>query len=188
MTETGIVALVGIVATLGGTLVATILANRHATKQTHAERTFALQDSLRALVVTALLEARAWHSSAQTVGMVSAAADSVQQVDNYLKTDYIDSWVGTQMRDRGEALTRAITELRILLAESPLRSALIAVESLHTNWWREVLDPIRDLHKEGQADKVQRLRPVWRFEADFTVVLSEVETQAAAIVSNALEP
>ncbi|GGD33177.1 hypothetical protein GCM10010915_11970 [Microbacterium faecale] len=185
MTETVIVALIGVGGTLLGAFGGGHLANRHANKQLDARRQFEVHDAARSIVVTTLVAARAWRAAASGASMVVAAGEDRSVIDKYMRDDFFDSYSGQQIREHGAAFDRAVTEAKLLISNAPLREEIDSLQQLQTGWWGQVLDPSFELRKEG-ADKVERLRPWIRFNARFDRALAQVEATASRSIASQL--
>ncbi|MEH6782191.1 MAG: hypothetical protein V7618_11590 [Rhodoglobus sp.] len=188
MSETGIVALAGVIATLFSGLGATWLTNRHATQRDAIRLRTEAQSVARKLIVDTLVEAREWNHRAMSASMVSAAADSLSVVDDFLQKEFSESETGRGLAQHGAALKRSLTEAQLLIADKPLSESLERLRSLHEDWWSLTIDPIRENFKSATPDKVERVRIWYHYDKKFTAAISDLETASREHIATSLKP
>lgn len=188
MSETSVIALAGIAATLLGGLGATLLANAHARRLDHVRRASALQDAARALVVTIIVEGRALKNEVVGLGTVLAHGADIQKNEHYLNAMLEEgSGVKDNISVHYDALKRAIVEGRLLSNDVPLKVALEDLDE-RMDFWSQVIQPQREALRTGFTDPAGLLTPVQRWEASFGSGLRAVEEIAARLVASSLAP
>lgn len=187
MSETVVVAVVGVLGTIISGLGAALVANRHSATQERLARRHELQDTARSVIVTVLVEARDWYSAASSVSMVVASASDLVRVDHFLDTGLSESESGHNLRVHKAAFERAATEANLLIADPKLSAAVSALLALHQGWFEAVITPVREDFEQGQHDKVERLRHWIAYDAKFSYGLAALERIATVAISSSLK-
>lgn len=145
MTETGIVALVGVAATLLSGFGATWLANRSARQRDRDRRSESEAAEIRDLIVRILVAARGWSGASTGVSTGVAVATSKREFDELLgnlmdnsKPGIVDlmnnSTPGNDYTRFDAELRAGLVEAKIRLPDGPLARRIDEMDSLLQDW------------------------------------------------------
>lgn len=178
MTETGVVALVGVTATLLSGLGAAWLTNR-STRQRDLDRRAALEQAeIRALIVSALMAARRWGGTIGGIGGALAFAESKQNFQRAFPEYLTSAGSGAEFQDSGDELHRALTEAKLRLEAGALAEAVDAMYALMLRWWQDVLEAM-SVDIESESPSVQhRLDLSARYMKQWSDMVTTLEEAA----------
>lgn len=153
MTETGIVALVGVAATLLSGLGAAWLTNRSTRQRDLDHRASLVQAEIRALIVEILMAARKWGGAIGGIGGALAFSTSRQDFQRAFPR-YL-SEPGSDFQQAGDRLQQGLTDAKLRIEEGPLADVIEAMSNVMLRWWDDVLEEMsRDL--DGEHPLVDR--------------------------------
>jgi hypothetical protein len=138
MSETAIVALVGVLATLVSGLGAAWLTNRSARKRDLDQRIATARSETRSLLVNTIVAAREWSGD---VISVSARLAPVPEASAFRVTmDILLS--ESDLNTHGPALILRLTEAKLSIASGPLSDAIDEMSVVRVRWWADVITPM----------------------------------------------
>lgn len=158
MTETGVVALVGVLATLISGLGAAWLTNRSSRQRDIDQRMSLMQAEIRGLIVNTLVAARGWAGAVAGISTALAGATSKEQFQSQLTDLLTNSKPGKDFDLYGPELHTRLTEARLRIADGALADSVDEMNTVMLSWWDEVITPMReDLTSEHPSlfDRVQ---------------------------------
>lgn len=178
MTETGIVALVGVVTTLLSGLGAAWLTNRSARQRDLDQRASLLQGEIRALIVGILMTARGWGGSTAGLATGLALSTSKEQFSKNLLDLLNNSTSGKDFTRYGDELQTKLTDAKLLLAEGPLADVIDAMNAAMLRWWNEVLSPMQDNLMSTSPSQQARLKLATAHSEDWQALIRTLEETA----------
>lgn len=170
MTETGIVAIVGIGATLFGTLFAAWWSSKSAMKLIRTERGHEIQDSQRAAIVEVLKAGRTLRDMIMVGGTAHCSAPTAAEAERW-RLDHPLPVGGDSPRD---ALREAATAARLIINNEELRDAVTVVANMATLWFQRVLEPNEASYAAGETQE-QRFDRVRAFDRLIRHAFAELE-------------
>lgn len=184
MSETGIVALAGVIATLISGLGSAWLTNRN-NSQREATRAAAEQkDYIRELVVRTIVAARGFGGAITGISMMLATRVSLDAFDRALPEMLNNSDSGVQFVTHGEELRMRLTEAKLLVADPQLMAGLDALLERHQAWMTEAVGGMKDHLKQDPDDIVPRMALWSAYSSSYTKSIDQLE----AIASERLRP
>jgi hypothetical protein len=191
VTETGIIAVVGIAATFLGTVLSGLggawLANNHAKNQELARRSFEVQAAARSLVVTILIEGRALREQVFAVGATLATTLGDPEADerylNRILTQ--DDGMGGAINGHDKRLRRALTEALLLVRDDSLRQALLTFQE-RLPWYGEITGMYRGMRDMGIADETVLMQPTMKWASQFDLARESIEELSRRLVASPL--
>lgn len=198
MTETGIVALVGVVATLLSGLGAAWLTNRSARQRDLDQRASVMQGEIRGLIVGILMAARGWGGATAGISTGLALSTSKEQFSKNLLDLLNDSTSGKDFIRYGDELQTKLTDAKLLVPGGPLAEVIDAMNAAMLEWWNAVLSPMQDnlastspnqhvrmklatVHSEEWQALIRTLEETARVEIP-RLDLSRVESRGRALI------
>lgn len=178
MTETGIVALVGVVATLLSGLGAAWLTNRSGRQRDLDQRAAVLQGEIRALVVGILTAARGWGGSTTGLATGLALSTSKEQFSKSLLDLLNNSTSGKDFTRYGDDLQTKLTDAKLLVAEGPLADVIDAMNTAMLEWWNDVLSPMQDNLTSASPNQQARLQLATAHSEDWQSLIRSLEKTA----------
>jgi hypothetical protein len=178
MTETGIVALVGVAATLLSGLGAAWLTNRSARQRELEQRASLLQAEVRALIVEILVAARGLGEASAGISAGLAVMSSKEKFQKMLVELLNDSNSGKDFARYGEDLHTRLTDAQLRLTAGPVRDAVDAMTGLMLRWWEEVITPISEDFQGEHPSADRRMRISSRYTEQWAAMIRTVERTA----------
>lgn len=178
MTETGIVALVGVVATLLSGLGAAWLTNRSARQRDLDQRASVVRGELRGLIVSILMAARGWGGA--TAGMATglALSTSKEQFSKNLLDLLNNSNSGKDFTRYGDELQTRLTDAKLLVPAGPLAEVIDAMNAAMLGWWNAVLSPMQDNLGSTSPNQQVRVKLATAHSDDWQALIRTLEETA----------
>lgn len=178
MTETGIVALVGVVATLLSGLGAAWLTNRSGRQRDLDQRAALLQGEIRALIVGILMTARGWGGATAGIATGLALSTSKEQFSKNLLDLLNNSTSGKDFARYGDDLQTKLTDAKLLLPEGPLVGVIDTMNAAMLAWWNDVLSPMQDNLTSASSNQQTRMKLGTVHSEDWQALIRTLEETA----------
>ncbi len=178
MSETGIVALVGVVATLLSGLGAAWLTNRSARQRDLDQRASVLQGEIRGLIVGILMAARGWGGATAGIATGLALSTSKEQFSKNLLDLLNNSTSGKDFTRYGDDLQTKLTDAKLLVFEGPLAGVIDAMNTAMLEWWNAVLSPMQDDLKSASPSQRVRMNLANTHSGDWQALIRTLEETA----------
>ncbi|WP_217133831.1 hypothetical protein [Leucobacter chinensis] len=186
MSEASVIAIIGIGATLIGTiagaLISALVIGHHAKQDRLDTRR---QAQLRSLTNT-IAALREWSSIRHTNALYMAALDSFEELDAYMR-DSVDSWTATELLRLNRESERSLAESRVIVKDKELVDALECVVKLRKHSTVE-LHKFTEENLRERGDKVKRAVAVIRAQEAFEEGLKRLETAARNSLAVSVNP
>lgn len=175
MTETGLIALVGIVGTLLGTIGGAWISRRSTLDQMRTQRFHETQDAARATIVRLIVAGRQWRDSIVGVSIDLAVADSVEESEQLRVTLIPVDPHSSDPVTRGRVELRdALAEAEILSWSDDLDAAIARLGALHPRWWNEVILTNESSIGAGEESVDIRVTRIDEFDDEVLACLADV--------------
>ncbi|WDH77905.1 hypothetical protein PTQ19_10265 [Microbacterium esteraromaticum] len=178
MTETGIVALVGVAATLLSGLGAAWLTNRSARQRDLDQRSMTLQREIRTLVVGVLIAARGWGGATTGLSTGLSLSKSKEQFSKNLLDLLDNSTSGEDFQRFGDDLHAKLTDLQLLVADGSLAEVVDEMNDKMLKFWEEVLSPMSANLSGAHPDQAIRMKLASEFTDAWLALIRRLEETA----------
>lgn len=181
MSETSIVAIIGIGATLIGTiagaLITALVVGHHAQQDRLDLRR---QAQLRSITNT-IAALREWSLVQHANALFMSGLNSKEELKSYL-AESVDSWTSTELIRLNRETSRALTESRVIVKDQKLIDALNLVDNLREHSTVKLHEIIEKSLREN-GDKVARAVKVMIARDAFEVGMKELEAAARDLLA-----
>lgn len=179
MSETAIIALIGVVATLISGLGSAWLTNRSNLQREKLRSEEERQDYVREVVVKTIVAARGFGGAITGISMMLSVQTTKSTFEKALTEMLNTSDSGREFIEHGAELRLRLTEAKLLVSDREIGAALDHVSSRQQAWFTDVITPMKENLSSTEPDVARRMTMWSKYSDSYTAAIQALESTAA---------